>query len=143
VSLPEEHLSALPSHIATHEDRIRRLRRVIDLANREIGMHERVIVLAQDEGILNLLSAVVDDPKAASAAAADPRSFAASRDVALPDDFDVHIEVDGATIIMTGRLNDDIFPVEVTWDRDRGFVGRMRDLAPRDDEEYLAQSQTG
>ena len=96
------------------------LRRDLAGLRQAIAAHERIMELARDPGVGELLQAVADDPALASEAAADPRAFAAGRGVQLPDSMVIAAQASAAGIAARIVNLDHDLPFELTWTQD-GF----------------------
>ena len=127
--LPKEQLEFLHREAQIHEERIDFLRSQAEYIAREIRIHELVIGLSRDEGILQALADLADDPSAARDALDDPGEYADQRGINIPDDLNVSVEVDGDHVAVRATYDDDFFPFVLIWDRDRGF--RAESLEPR------------
>ncbi|MBB5102109.1 hypothetical protein [Streptomyces spectabilis] len=93
-----------------------------DLAGveRRITKHERLVELARDARVGEVLRAVADDPDLAREAAADPSAFAAGHGIDLPDTLVVTVLVAGRDVSARFSNPDPDMPFEVAWTRD-GF----------------------
>ncbi|QCX81446.1 hypothetical protein C9F11_39320 [Streptomyces sp. YIM 121038] len=93
-----------------------------DLAGveRAIAKHDRIVELARDERVGEVLQAVADDPDLAREAAADPSAFAARHGIDLPATLVVTVLVAGRDVSARFSNADPDMPFEVAWTRD-GF----------------------
>ncbi|MGY5210046.1 hypothetical protein [Nocardia gipuzkoensis] len=126
MSIPAKQLDDLRRQLTNHHKRIAVLHRVIDRLTKEIRLHQRILELAENPVLVELLTELAHDPNAADGATtSEIRAFCANRGLAIPDKVEIAVESDIARVTVYARYVDDLYPVVLSWDRDTGFDGRI------------------
>jgi hypothetical protein len=122
MSLPAGQVAGLASSIRAHEDRIRQLAQIVELARDEIAVHEVILALARDERVLDATDRCYHDKRFAASVMRAPAAGFTRHGVALPDGvrmMDPPAGDEGRSL--RARLRHNAWDVTLTWDRETGF----------------------
>jgi hypothetical protein len=118
--LPEEHLDRLRESVKSHEQRLAELRDTIRVAEEEAAVHEALLELARNQGLIEAVAQLHDDPH--SNFAQDPLSHCREQKIPLPEGVSLNPVDKKTPDRITANVRRGDWDVEVVWDRDRGFA---------------------
>lgn len=122
---PKNSPKAPPSRSALQSD--------LERIERSISKHEEIVGLARQEGIVDLLQTVADDPELAREAAADPRAFVERHGFELPSTMVIIPLVAGRDVSARMKNVDPDMPFEIAWTRDGFQAPPDPDHGPKQD----------
>ena len=122
--LAKEHKSDLSRQLNAHQERIDFLLDQIHRMTREIRVHQVVLRLGQDDGLIQALGELTDDAEAAAQAAADPRGYAQSKGIAVPEDVIVGFQQEEGGFKVVAHYEDGEYSFEMSYDTTTGFAAR-------------------
>jgi hypothetical protein len=125
LELPRNHIYSLNDQIESHRARIRWLEDSITRLDQERLIHERIIEVAQNPHLLQVLSDLASDPDVATVAARDVESFRSARALDVLDGFDLSLEKQGKRLFARAILREHHYLVELSWDSVSGFNSRI------------------
>jgi hypothetical protein len=122
--LSDAHLRALDKDLRLHEKALKALRDEQDQIAQVVAIHEAILALGRDQGILDLLGDIAGSAEVAREAARDCRAYAQGRGIRLPDGLEVGVEIQATHAAVWGTFRASIPPFQVVWESDTGFRSR-------------------
>lgn len=106
------------------EQALKALRDEQDQIAQVVAIHEAILALGRDQGILDLLSDMADSAEVAREASKDCRAYAQGRGIRLPKGLELSVEIEATHVAVRGTFRDSIPPFQVVWESDAGFRSR-------------------
>lgn len=129
MSIPVEHKAHLERQLQVHKDRIETLRYEMENIQTEIRIHELVLAFGSNEALVPTLEALSENPIEAHQAQADPRGYAESRGMELPEGFSISFDSHDQGLTVRAKYEDDRWPFELAWNQETGFSSRRPSTA--------------
>jgi hypothetical protein len=119
--IPGEHLRRLEEDLSAQERWLPTLRRHIAGLLDEVAAIETMLALGRDQGLLQVLENLNDQPELFEQACDEPRAFFEERNVRLPDDASVTVNRDPRRYAVEARFVRETLNYGVGWSPRAGF----------------------
>jgi hypothetical protein len=119
--IPGEHLRRLEEDLSAQERWLPTLRRHIAGLLDEVAAIETMLALGRDQGLLQVLENLNDQPELFEQAYDEPRAFFEERNVRLPDDASVTVNRDPRRYAVEARFVRETLNYGVGWSPRAGF----------------------
>jgi hypothetical protein len=129
MNTPEELHAALAKDIASHVQRIDKLKEIVRLAEEEIAFHEALIELSDNKSLIEAIGDLLESPSSPSLSS-DPRQYCADKGIALPEGVSLEpADASGSPNRVMAKVRRGAIEAQVVWDQGAGFY--VNGFSPR------------